>query len=517
MDDTARNATRGLVRAILALTNVERNSASVQSTCQYIHCVFFLNDHGDHNSTCRVTSSISDENKIELPYFSIFAKYIHLYVYPFFILMGILGNSLSCFIMFMNVRRSGFPTSLYLTLLAFVDCLFILGSALPDWLSQLNYRLDIKLLSDFSCRFVYWFGHFTTHLSAGLVVGVTVERFIAVQYPLIAHKVNTVTHTRIVLIILIIFFFLLDSPVFILVKKLNESVHIVLTCNNDTQASYERRDMLRCALTNQRYKQAWVYVDFAVYTLIPFLIIGTLNSLIIRRLIDAQRFRQRMFRFHNNVNRYDHEDIKHRHYSASHDAIELIDNQHRPSKRCQTVLETQPLAIMLRPQISQVDERRIRFNTKLSSISTELSTLSFELKARSHHRFNVSSLRHKTMHQTNSNNTRLTILLLFVSCSFLALTLPAVVLNLFMSTRLKSPSSTLYNHHLNSIATNNIQSDTVFYYTLARLLMIINHSINFILYFVLGKRFRRDLKQLFLGYWRKLYRRRHSSVKQITK
>jgi hypothetical protein len=34
--------------------------------------------------------------------------------------------------------------------------------------------------------------------------------------------------------------------------------------------------------------------------------------------------------------------------------------------------------------------------------------------------------------------------------------------------------------------------------------MIINHSINFILYFVLGKRFRRDLKRLFSGYWRKL-------------
>lgn len=163
--------------------------------------------------------------------------------------------------------------------------------------------------------------------------------------------------------------------------------------------------------------------------------------------------------------------------------------------------------------IGQADERRIRFNTKLSSISTELSTLSFELKSRSNHRYEVSSLRHKIMHQTNSNNTRLTILLLFVSCSFLALTLPAVMLNLFMSTRLESSSSTLYNYHMKSITTDDSQSDTIFYYTLARLLMIINHSINFILYFVLGKRFRRDLKKLFLGYWRKLHRRRHSSQK----
>ncbi|CAF1307402.1 unnamed protein product [Adineta ricciae] len=511
MDNNTQNVTRDLARVILALTSLERRSVSVNSTCQYNYCTFFLNDHGEHNTTCRV--SISDETKSEQLYFPIIARYIHLYIYPLFIVMGILGNSLSCFIMFLNVRRSGFPTSLYLTLLAFVDCLFILGSGLPDWLSQLDRKLDIKLLSDFSCRFVYWFGHFTTHLSAGLVVGVTVERFIAVQYPLIAHKVNTVKHTRIVLIILIIFFFLLDSPVFILVRKLDENVHIVQTCNNDSHATYERRVMVRCALANQQYKQAWVYVDFAVYMLIPFLIIGTLNSLIIHRLIDAQRFRERMLRIHNHMNRHDPQDVTHRQYSDSHEGIELMDNHQRHMKRCQQLVETQPLAIMLRPQISQTEERRIRFNTKLSSISTELSTLSFELKSRSNHRYEVSSIRHKIMHQTSSNNTRLTILLLFVSCSFLALTLPAVMLNLFMPTRFESSSSTLYNYQLKSITKGDNRSDTILYYTLARLLMIINHSINFILYFVLGKRFRRDLKKLFLGYWRKLHRQQHSSSK----
>jgi len=52
---------------------------------------------------------------------------------------------------------------------------------------------------------------------------------------------------------------------------------------------------------------------------------------------------------------------------------------------------------------------------------------------------------------------------------------------------------------------NNNQSYTILLYTLQRLLMITNHSINFILYFVFGKRFRHDLKQLFSGYWRKFY------------
>jgi hypothetical protein len=53
---------------------------------------------------------------------------------------------------------------------------------------------------------------------------------------------------------------------------------------------------------------------------------------------------------------------------------------------------------------------------------------------------------------------------------------------------------------------HNNQSYTMLLYTLQRLSMITNHSINFILYFVFGKRFRHDLKQLFTGYWRKFYR-----------
>lgn len=67
--------------------------------------------------------------------------------------------------------------------------------------------------------------------------------------------------------------------------------------------------------------------------------------------------------------------------------------------------------------------------------------------------------------------------------------------------------STYKYNQFNSIISDNKNSpQRMLSYTLGRLLMIINHSINFILYFVLGKRFRRDLKQLFSGYWRKFYR-----------
>jgi hypothetical protein len=173
--------------------------------------------------------------------------------------------------------------------------------------------------------------------------------------------------------------------------------------------------------------------------------------------------------------------------------------------------------------VDHQEDRRVRYSIKQSSISTEVSSLSFEMKTRWQHHYESASIRHhKSLNTSRANNTRLTILLLFVSCSFLILTLPIVVLNLIISSQAKPGSSVLKNNPLYSISSERNQPETILYYTLTRLLMIMNHSINFILYLLLGKRFRRDLKQLFINYWRQLYRqqrrrrrRRRQSSTQI--
>lgn len=130
---------------------------------------------------------------------------------------------------------------------------------------------------------------------------------------------------------------------------------------------------------------------------------------------------------------------------------------------------------------------------KPSSTSIESS---LETKIRSNDHYEQFVMRHRT----NTNNMRLTILLLFVSCLFLLLTLPAVLINLVLSTTLKTPSNLKYYANLRH---DNYISESLCYYKFARLLMILNHSINFILYFVVGKRFRRDLKNLFINHCKK--------------
>ncbi|CAF1018904.1 unnamed protein product [Adineta steineri] len=486
MDSNDDNVTRGLVRAILTFTEEQRNLSNVQSVCQFIYCKFSMNDQDDNNETCYVsTTKLSFSHDTDINdnlYFISIAKCIQLYIYPIFIFLGIFGNSLSCFIMFLNVRRNGYSANFYLTILAFVDCLFLLGSALPNWISRINNKLDIKLFSDLCCRFVYWFGHFTTHLSAGLVVSVTVERFIAVQYPLRAPKINSVSHTHMVLIVLITFFFLLDSRVFILVKYFNEHIHIVSTCPNDTK--YERHDILRCDVTDEQNEQTWVFIDSAVYTLIPFFIIVTLNSLIIYRLIQAQRLRQSMSYFNGKSLKYGYENLR-QNMSDDHPSI---NNKYKYLRRSRSVPIKTSTSSKLHPRTS---ERSKHLSTKTLDLSP---TPSLELQHRPDHHYESCLIRQTT----HINNKRLTILLLYVSFSFLTLTFPAVVLNLIISIKPKPQSLTFQNYP--SVTNYNLDSNTILYYSITRLLMIMNHSVNFILYFVVGKRFRRDLKRICCGY-----------------
>mgnify|MGYP001028632582 FL=1 len=356
MADYSLSIPLDFIHAILNITKDERLELSFQSMCQYISCRFSMNDDdnssNNNGSPCQVFPMSNKTIESEYDIFEILAKYIHLYIYPIFILMGIFGNLLSCLIMFINVRRNGYPTSLYLTFLALVDCLFLIVSALPDWIAQIDSDLDFKHYSDVTCRLVYWFGHFITHLSAGLVVGVTVERFFAVQYPLVAHKLNTIRHTCIALTILFLFFLLLDSPVLILVRHLHEHIYTIHTCYNNNTIRYNRDVIRLCVLANEHYDRIWVYIDFAAYTFIPFLLIITLNLLIIRRLIDAQRFRQRMYRINNYLLKSDQQDYKYRQYSQCHQAIELVGKSHRYTRRFQSGPSTQPLATVLRPQSS---------------------------------------------------------------------------------------------------------------------------------------------------------------------
>ncbi|CAF1665751.1 unnamed protein product, partial [Didymodactylos carnosus] len=109
-------------------------------------------------------------------------------------------------------------------------------------------------------------------------------------------------------------------------------------------------------------------------------------------------------------------------------------------------------------QLSAKDKRNLfeKKTTIPSNISTTTTNLSFEMQRRkskfyiekkheimllecgcNHHLF-LNDNRKPQKHRCYVNNTKLTTILIFVSCSFLLLTLPVVVINIYIRTKTRS-------------------------------------------------------------------------------
>ncbi|CAF1625594.1 unnamed protein product, partial [Didymodactylos carnosus] len=203
----------------------ERLHKLYKTNDQLIQCKLNVNNNVNLNNSCHVVALSNTTTSFQQT-----VNILKLYIYPIIILCGTIGNFLSFLIMCRNVKK-GYPSSLYLTILALADFLFLLFNSLPEWLGTL-YKIDFKLTSQTMCRLIPHLVYLTSHLSAGLVVTVTVERYIAVKYPLIAHKLNTIRNTKFVILILIIILFLLDSHFLFLFNRFNQKVLMILSPYN---------------------------------------------------------------------------------------------------------------------------------------------------------------------------------------------------------------------------------------------------------------------------------------------
>lgn len=133
---------------------------------------------------------------------------IQLYYTPILVHLGLLGNCLSVCVFFgTKLRRTS--SSIYLGALAISDSCFLM-TVFIVWLNMLQVRLFNK--SGF-CQFFVYLTTFCSFLSVWLVVAFTVERYVAVKYPLRRQSLCTVARAKVVIIWLTVLAILLCSPV----------------------------------------------------------------------------------------------------------------------------------------------------------------------------------------------------------------------------------------------------------------------------------------------------------------
>lgn len=123
--------------------------------------------------------------------------FISFYYIPVLVLTGSVGNILSVLVFFKTKLRK-LSSSYYLAALGISDTCFLFG-LLATWLTF----MDIKIYNrEIFCQFFTYFTGLCSFLSVWYVVAFTVERFIAVLYPLKRQTMCTVRRAKIVLCVL---------------------------------------------------------------------------------------------------------------------------------------------------------------------------------------------------------------------------------------------------------------------------------------------------------------------------
>lgn len=200
---------------------------------------------------------------------------IQFWVTPALVAFGCLGNVVSVWV-FHSTKLRTLSSSCYLAALAASDTAFLLTLFLV-WLSMVGYDL---LNQPGWCQAINYAIYVSTFLSVWLVVAFTVERFIAVCYPLLRAAVCTVRRARLVILLLTLAALLLYSYLLVAAAP---GVHTVA-----------RRTICKLRDEYVALATAMNYVDTVLTLLLPVATVVTLNVRIARCVWHVERLRHSM-------------------------------------------------------------------------------------------------------------------------------------------------------------------------------------------------------------------------------
>lgn len=196
----------------------------------------------------------------------------HLYYIPFIISIGLVGNLLSC-IVFLNTHLKMRSSSYYLAALATADFGFLIA-LLFVWLnSQIGWQVFNE---DGWCEILVYISAVCSSLSVWLIVAFTVERFIAVQYPLHRPHMCTTRRAKTIVIVLIGLSLICHSYAFFTAGVVHHQ--------GDNESG-------TCDLKPQHLEAMRIIsiIDTIVSLIFPLILIVVMNTMITRNLFKFSR------------------------------------------------------------------------------------------------------------------------------------------------------------------------------------------------------------------------------------
>ena len=212
---------------------------------------------------------------LDYPEYMYPSQFLRLYVPPCLLIIGTLGNILS----FLILIRKRASTYLYLAVLAVLDILVLYVGLMRLWIAE--FTVDLQNTSNWLCKAVNYLGYVSSDCSVWIIIAVTFERFVAVCLPLKAPQICKRARAKIIISVCILSICTLNCPMIwaVELQTTEQSGSNLVSCR--AMEGYE-------TLINR----VWPWVDAAVYSIIPFLLLTCLNSLIIRACISALKRRR---------------------------------------------------------------------------------------------------------------------------------------------------------------------------------------------------------------------------------
>ncbi|XP_052077875.1 psychosine receptor-like [Mytilus californianus] len=198
-------------------------------------------------------------------------SYLWTYVSPVLILVGVFGNCLS--IAVLRKMRFWRRTPLFLlVVLAITDITVLLDGLLRYWINY-AFEIDIRTLSDASCKINLFVIYFAMQYSSWILVCMIIDRFLKTNFPFLYMRVATMKKTCLIVLILFIILVGID-------------LHFFWT-NGIIDGE--------CDDLNEKYHNfgefVFVYIDIVILSALPFLIMLILNVFIYRALKRHHEFR----------------------------------------------------------------------------------------------------------------------------------------------------------------------------------------------------------------------------------
>lgn len=218
----------------------------------------------------------------------------HVYIFWFqYVAWGITGNTISAFGLIGNFfsvivlanRRMRSSTSCYLIALAVFDSIvlisLVLFLALPTIYNQTGQIEGYAKMYPYMQPYAYPTALTAQTCSIYTTVAFTVERFIAVCWPLKAAKMCTIQRTRKAILCIVICSIIYNIP-----RMFEWRVHETWnTYTNETDVSYEQTALG----SNPTYRHVYfIYMHIFVMLVIPFITLAVLNTMLIRAVRQSE-------------------------------------------------------------------------------------------------------------------------------------------------------------------------------------------------------------------------------------